>query len=112
MEAKVISIVPDDARETRTLRQGEVVHHRVVLEIAGEALDFDVTLRANVLPALDASVLHGDSALEELLRFRPAALGEVLRAVARVRRGESVDFPLPLEGYGDAAPEPEHSARH
>lgn len=110
MRLQIVRIVPDDRRKTSELAAGEVVHHAVELHVEGEAMTFDVTLKAKVLGGFDASLLYGDEPLEELLRFFPAAQSSVLSAVGRFRRGERVDLPLDVDtGLPDATA---HAAAH
>ncbi len=97
-------ITPDDARATVQLEAGEIVTHEVELEVDGRPRTFTVYLKADVLPDVDASVVYGDELLEELLRFEPAGLSRLYRAVARCRRGERLALPLVLV---DAEPEGE-----
>lgn len=101
MRLRIVEITPDDERSTAGLSPGEVVHHRVEIEVEGEPMSFDVALEAKVLAGFDASVLHGDQALEELLRFCPAALNAVLTSVGRVRRGHRIDLPIEIEADFD-----------
>ena len=96
MKIQLQHIAPDDERLTAQLEPGEVVAHDVKLEIGSRSRTFAVYLKANVLPDIDASVIHGDKLLEELFRFDPAGLSELYRAVARCRRGERLALPLVL----------------
>jgi len=75
-----------DPRATADLATGEVVEHSVDVSIDGRRRAFSVFLRANVLPNLDASMIHGDVLLEELLRFEPAALSKICSLVGQHRR--------------------------
>ncbi len=110
MRLRIVEIVPHDERTTAELSLGEVVHHRVDIEVEGEPMSFDVALEAKVLAGFDASVLHGDQALEEMLRFCPAALSAVLTCVGRVRRGRPVELPVEVEADFDG--EGRRSAAH
>lgn len=97
MRLRIIDVSPDDARRTADLDVGEIVHHDVALEVEGTEMHFDVLLRAKVMGSFDASILHGDEALTELLRFRPAALNAVLTVVGRMRRGQVVEMPIEID---------------
>lgn len=96
MKIRLKQITPDDARATADLDRGEVVEHEVELDVDGQPRSFTVYLRANVLPDLDGSVVYGDELVEELLRFEPAGLSRLYRAVAKRRRGERLSLPLVL----------------
>ncbi len=89
-------ITPDDGRSTADLEPGEVVKNEVELDVDGRSRRFSVYLRADVLPDVDASLVYGDKLLEELLRFEPAGLSRLCRAVARHRRGDLQALPLAL----------------
>lgn len=96
MKIRLEHITPDDARTTAQLEPGEIVVHEVELDVDGRPRTFTVYLKANVLPDLDASLVYGDELLEELLRFEPAGLSRLYRAVAKRRRGELLALPLVL----------------
>ncbi len=89
-------ITPDDDRTTTQLKTGEVVSHEIELEVDNRSQRFSVYLQAGALHDIDASVVYGDELLEELLRFEPAGLSRLCRAVAQHRRGESPTLPLTL----------------
>ncbi len=96
MKIRLRQITPDDERVTADLQPGEIVAHEVDLDVDGRPRGFIVYLKADVFPDVDASVVYGDELLEELLRFEPAGLSRLYRAVARRRRGELLLLPLVL----------------
>ncbi len=102
MKIVLVNIRSDDGRTTAELAPDEVVKHCVELHLDGRHRTFDVYLRANVLSHLDASVLYGDSLLEELLRFEPEALSKLYATVGKHRRGLEVVLPLVLADTTDA----------
>lgn len=109
-------ITPDDKRTTADLEPGEIVMHEVELNIDGQPRTFAVYLKANVLHDLNAGVVYGDRLVEELLRFEPAGLNRLYRAVAKRRRGELLALPLVLidaePGRGKTPPRKEEIASH
>ncbi len=102
MKIVMVNIRSDDGRTTAELAPDEVVEHRVELHLDGRHRTFDVFLRANVLSRLDASVVYGDSLLEELLRFEPEALSKLYATIGRRRRGLEVVLPVVLADTTDA----------
>lgn len=114
MKIRLKQITPDDKRTTTQLSQGEVVSHKVKLEVDGDLQTYTVHLKANVLPAIDASLIYGDDMIEEMFRFEPSGMNRLYRAVAKQRRGETVKLPMTLvddEAQGDAIqPRLEHWA--
>ena len=108
MKVVLRQITPDDERATAQLATGEIVSHEVELDIDGRPRTFSVYLKADVLPDIDASVVYGDELLEELLRFEPAGLSRLCRAVAKRRRGEPVVLPFVIV---EAEPEEEIAPR-
>ncbi len=96
MKIRLDSIQSSDSRRSDRLDDGEVVEHQIRLDINGASRSFRVSLRARVMPDFDASTLYGDPLLEELLRFRPAALATLYRCVGRYRAGTPPKLPLVL----------------
>ena len=93
MKVVLESIQSDDARRTAELARGEILEHRIALNIDGSLRDFTVFLRANVLADLDASLVYGDELLEELLRFEPRALNRLYSTVGKHTRGIEISLP-------------------
>ncbi len=104
MKIRLQHITPADQRATPQLATGEIVENEVELDADGQSRTFTVYLKADVLPDVDASIVYGEDLLEELLRFEPAALSKLYRAVAKRRRGEVLALPLVLV---EEEPEPD-----
>ena len=102
MKLLLEAIRSDDPRTSAQLENGEVVEHQVVIDVDGLRRTFSVFLRANVRPSLDASLIHGDPLLEELLRFEPRALSVLYHTVGKYRRGAAPALPLVLVDSNDA----------
>lgn len=102
MKLQLEAIRSDDPRISTQLEKGEVVEHRVVIDVDGSPRTFSVFLEANVLPSLDASLVYGDALLEELLRFEPRALSTLYHSVGKYRRGAPPSLPLVLVDSDDA----------
>ena len=93
---QLLSVFPDDQRTTPQLKKGEVVSNRVEISTGEKILVFTVFIRANVLPAFDASLVYGEPSLEDHLRHRPDALNRILGAVGRIRKGQQISLPMQL----------------
>jgi hypothetical protein len=102
MRIQLEAIHSADERTSAQLETGEVVEHQVVVSVDGARRTFLVYLRANVLPSFDASLIHGDPLLEELLRFEPRALAILYRNVGKCRAGAAPVLPLLLVDSDDA----------
>lgn len=102
MLIRLEAITSDDPRTTAALTAGEVVEHAVELSVDGRRRVFRVHLRAKLLAGFDASIIHGEPLLEELLRFEPQAASALFAAVGRFRRGEAPPLPLVLIDTGSA----------
>lgn len=96
MTIRLEHIDSSDHRTTDQLHSGEVVDHQVIVSFDGRPRTFSVYLKANVLPGFDASLIHGDELLEEVLRFEPAALSVLYNAVGNYRRRIPVELPMVL----------------
>jgi hypothetical protein len=94
MDVTLVHIELGEVRDTST-PGGPETEDFVDLDVGGTRMRFSV--RTTWVPeSAVPGFMNPGPRLAELLRFAPAAKGEVLRAVARMRRGESVQLPLPL----------------
>lgn len=96
MKIRLEQIDSKDRRTTAEFARGEIIEHDVLLSINGRSRAFKVYLKANVLPAFDASLVYGDELVEELLRFQPAALSTLCSLVGQFRRRKDLNLPVIL----------------
>lgn len=96
MDIILLGIYPSDGRSLAAIPSGEVVRDRVELCVDGRDYSFEVLIHAHAIGDLDASVLSGDSRMEELFRYMPGAMARICRSVAQARRGEELNLPLTI----------------
>lgn len=90
------SIIVNEPGAFSDAAPGTVFVDTVVLSIGGQELRCAVTTTIRPIAHVPADISRGDAQLEELLRFEPASLSAVYRAVGATRRGEQVQLPIVL----------------
>jgi hypothetical protein len=96
MNIEITEVRPSDDRHISDVPSGDTVRDTVLLKVNDAPMLFEVVIQVRPMPGFEASVLNGDERLEELLRYEPEALAELLSVVGKIRRQQRVALPAPL----------------